>query len=169
MEKDRSKGADAPRMPAIHRVIACGFGSGYSPVAPGTAGSLLALLAWWVCALLLDEARSLFFCTLAFVVVFTVLGVWSAGIAEKYWGKDPSRVVIDEMVGMWIALLAAGGHREWGYMAAAFLLFRFFDIVKPFGIRKMEKLPSGYGVMADDILSGIYSLIILCAFRLAGD
>ena len=70
------------------------------------------------------------------------------------------------MVGTWIALLAVPNGQAWGYMLAAFVLFRFFDILKPLGIRKMEKLPGGYGIMADDILSGIYGLIVLYAFRL---
>ncbi len=154
------------RIPLIHQCIASGFGSGYSPIAPGTTGAFLAMLIWWVYAALLNGSHFISLCTLLLVIIFTVLGIWSAGIAEKYWGKDPSKVVIDEMVGTWIALLAVSNHRQWRYMLAAFLLFRFFDILKPLGIRQMEKLPSGYGIMADDILSGIYSLIILYAYRL---
>ena len=118
------------------------------------------------CYVILTNAYSTFLCTLIIVFIFTILGIWSSGIAEKYWGKDPSRVVIDEMVGTWIALLAVPNGQAWGYMLAAFVLFRFFDILKPLGIRKMEKLPGGYGIMADDILSGIYGLIVLYAFRL---
>lgn len=60
------------------------------------------------------------------------------GRIRKYWGEDPSRVVVDEMVGTWIALLAVPENGHWGYMIAAFVLFRFFDILKPLGIRKME-------------------------------
>ena len=145
-----------PRIPLIHQLIASGFGSGYSPIAPGTAGALLAMLIWWAYATLLNDSHLVFLCTLSFVIIFTVLGTW---------GKDPSKVVIDEMVGTWIALLAVTSHLQWGYMLAAFLFFRFFDILKPLGIRQMEKFPSGYGIMADDILSGIYSLIILYAYR----
>lgn len=155
-----------PRIPIIHQLIASGFGSGYSPIAPGTAGAFLAMLIWWAYATLLNDSHLVFLCTLSFVIIFTVLGTWSASVAEKYWGKDPSRVVIDEMVGTWIALLAVPNGQAWGYMLAAFVLFRFFDILKPLGIRKMEKLPGGYGIMADDILSGIYGLIVLYAFRL---
>lgn len=154
-----------PRIPLIHQLIASGFGSGYSPIAPGTAGALLAMLIWWVYATLLNDSHLVFLCTLSLVIIFTILGTWSASVAEKYWGKDPSKVVIDEMVGTWIALLAVTSHLQWGYMLVAFLLFRFFDILKPLGIRQMEKFPSGYGIMADDILSGIYSLIILYAYR----
>ena len=86
-------------------------------------------------------------------------------VSEKYWGKDPSRVVIDEMVGTWIALLAVPADYYIGYMFAAFILFRFFDILKPLGIKQAEKLPSGYGIMADDILSGIYGGIVILLYR----
>lgn len=154
------------RIPLFHLLIASGFGSGYSPIAPGTAGAFLAMLIWWGYALILNNAYLIFLCTLILVFIFTILGIWSAGVAEKYWGKDPSRVVIDEMVGTWIALLAVPHYQQWGYMLAAFILFRFFDILKPLGIKQMERFPGGYGIMADDILSGIYGLIILYAFRI---
>ena len=91
------------RIPLFHLLIASGFGSGYSPIAPGTAGAFLAMLIWWGYALILNNAYLIFLCTLILVFIFTILGIWSAGVAEKYWGKDPSRVVIDEMVGTWIA------------------------------------------------------------------
>ena len=76
----------------------------------------------------------------------------------------PSRVVVDEMVGVWISLLAAPAGHVW-YGLAAFMLFRFFDILKPLGIRRMEKLPGGWGVMMDDILSGVYGFILLIIAR----
>ena len=78
--------------------------------------------------------------------------------------EDPSRVVVDEMVGVWIPLLAAPAGNLW-YALAAFALFRLFDIFKPLGIRKMEYLKGGVGVMMDDILAGIYSLILLIGAR----
>lgn len=157
---------DTSKIPFIHNFIATGFGSGYCPIAPGTAGALLATLIWWGYSYLYSD-YTLTLCTTVFLVVlFTILGIWSSGISEKYWGEDPSRVVIDEMVGTWIALLAAPENNSFGYMIAAFLLFRFFDILKPLGIRKMENLPGGYGIMADDILSGIYGMIVILIFRL---
>ncbi|WP_300727800.1 phosphatidylglycerophosphatase A [uncultured Bacteroides sp.] len=154
------------KIPFFHNLIATGFGSGYSPIAPGTAGALLATLIWWGYESLVASYWPTFFITSALVIIFTVLGIWSSTVSEKYWGEDPSRVVIDEMVGTWIALLAVPANAHWGYIIAAFILFRFFDILKPFGIRKMEKFPKGYGIMADDILSGIYGFIIIILFRI---
>lgn len=146
--------------PLFHKLIATSLGAGFSPFAPGTAGALVAVMVWYLCSLCMDYCALQ--CTLVgLIVVFTILGVWSATISERYWGEDPSKVVIDETVGEWIALLAvpAGGH--WAYVVAAFLLFRFFDILKPFGVRSMEKLKGGYGIMADDILSGVYAAAVM--------
>lgn len=155
-----------PKAPLFHNFIATGFGSGYSPIAPGTAGALLAMLIWWGYSLLFSHCISILVLTFIVIVVFTFAGVWSSSVVEKYWGEDPSRVVVDEMVGTWIALLAVPEGAHWGYMLAAFVLFRFFDIVKPLGVRKMESLPSGFGIMADDILAGIYGFIVIYLYRL---
>lgn len=155
-----------PKAPLFHNFIATGFGSGYSPIAPGTAGALLAMLIWWGYSLLFSHCISIPVLTFIVIVVFTFAGVWSSSVVEKYWGEDPSRVVVDEMVGTWIALLAVPEGAHWGYMLAAFVLFRFFDIAKPLGVRKMESLPSGFGIMADDILAGIYGFIVIYLYRL---
>lgn len=155
-----------PKAPLFHNFIATGFGSGYSPIAPGTAGALLAMLIWWGYSLLFSHCISIPVLTFIVIVVFIFAGVWSSSVVEKYWGEDPSRVVVDEMVGTWIALLAVPEGAHWGYMLAAFVLFRFFDIVKPLGVRKMESLPSGFGIMADDILAGIYGFIVIYLYRL---
>lgn len=89
----------------------------------------------------------------------TVLGTWSATMVEPYWGKDSSRVVIDEAAGMFISLLFIPVTPV--NVLVALVLFRFFDILKPLFIRRLEALPGGWGVMADDILAGIYSNIVL--------
>ncbi len=151
------------KLPVLPVIIATGFGSGFSPVAPGTAGALLATLIW------LALSHFLPFCTvwwiiLASILVFTALGIWSANKLEPYWGEDPSRIVVDEMVGVWIPLLAVAEGVTW-QVWVAFGLFRLFDIFKPLGIRKMESLKGGVGVMMDDILSGIYSLIVILGIR----
>jgi phosphatidylglycerophosphatase A len=87
------------------------------------------------------------------------LGTWVAHRVEPAWGKDSYRVVIDEVAGVWVGLLGVPltGPR----LLVGLLLFRFFDIVKPLGIRSMEKLPGGYGVMLDDVLAGVYTLILM--------
>lgn len=102
--------------------------------------------------------------TVALILVFTVMGIWATNRLEPCWGEDPSRVVVDEMVGVWIALLAAPSGNVW-YALGAFALFRLFDIFKPLGIRRMESFPGGFGVMMDDILAGIYSFVVLIGVR----
>ena len=104
--------------------------------------------------------------TAALVIVFTFAGIWAADKLETYWGEDPSRVVVDEMVGVWIPLLAVPNDDRWfWYVIAAFALFRIFDIAKPLGIRRMESLKGGVGVMMDDVLAGVYSFILLVGAR----
>ena len=134
------------RVPLIHIIIATGFGSGFSPFAPGTAGALLATLIWLALSCAVSPTLLLII-TALLVGIFTIAGIRSANAVEPIWGEDPSRVVVDEMVGVWIPL------------------FRLFDIFKPLGIRKMESLKGGVGVMMDDILAGIYSLILLIGAR----
>lgn len=153
------------KIPLFHKVIASGFGAGCSPVAPGTAGTLVATLLWTAVALITDDSFIIMSINVGCAAVSSVLGVWSSGIAERFWGKDSKRIVIDEMAGAWIALLAVPSPHGWGYVVAAFLLFRFFDIAKPLGIRKAECLPGGFGVMADDILAGLYSMAVIFIYR----
>ncbi len=99
---------------------------------------------------------------LVLIAVFFFLGVKSASVLEKEWGHDPSKIVVDEMVGVWIAML--GVPFSLVNLALAFVLFRVFDIWKPFGIRKMERLGGGWGVMMDDVLAGVYSAVMLHAW-----
>lgn len=151
------------KVPLIHIIIATGFGSGYSPVAPGTAGALLATFLWLAFSYLVPF-QYMWILTALLIVIFTIAGIRAADAVEPVWGEDPSKVVVDEMVGVWIPLLAVPEGNGW-YVLAAFILFRLFDIFKPFGIRKMENLKGGLGVMMDDILSGIYSLILIIGAR----
>ena len=100
--------------------------------------------------------------TFLLVVVFTIAGTWATERLQPYWGDDPSRVVVDEMVGVWIPLIIAGEpEMKWWWAAAALLLFRFFDIVKPLGIRSLDRRKGAIWVMLDDVLAGIYSAIVL--------
>ncbi len=142
----------------FHKLIASGFGSGYSPFAPGTAGAIVATIIWFILSFTIPSY--LFITTISLILLFTMLGIWSSNVLEPFWGKDPSRIVVDEMVGVWISLLAVDAGNYY-YALAAFVLFRLFDIFKPLGIRNMENLKGGVGVMMDDILAGIYSLVLL--------
>ena len=142
----------------IWKIIATSCGAGYVPVAPGTAGAIVASAV----AFLMQ-----FGCTwtqynlllIVLIIVFLILGVLAANALESEWGKDPSKIVVDESVGQWITYLFI----PFGLtnIIIGLILFRIFDIWKPLLIRKAEDLPKGYGVMADDILSGIYANIIL--------
>lgn len=145
----------------FHVLIATGFGAGFSPFAPGTAGAVVATGIWIVCYFLFPVY--LFPVTFGLIILFTLLGIWATNVLEATWGKDPSRIVVDEMVGVWIPLLAVTktANHVWLLVLLSFALFRLFDIFKPLGIRKMENLKGGLGVMGDDILAGIYSLVIV--------
>ena len=130
------------------RWIATAGGLGYAPFAPGTVTSLpIALAVWWLrpgdAALLVATA------------VVAVVGIWAAGREEHRAGeKDPRAIVIDEVAGM---LIACCGHpRTLPWVLALFLAFRVFDVLKPLGINKLQELPGGVGVVADDLLAGIY-------------
>ncbi len=150
----------APFGPAF---IGTGFGAGYWPWGPGTAGALVALLIWFGLAHVVSPL-ALKAVVVLLCVVFYHAGVWAADRLEPCWGEDPSRVVVDEMVGTWIALLAApAGHVVYGVVA--FVLFRLFDMFKPFGVRHMEGMGHGRGVMMDDVLAGMYAFFVLYLFQ----
>ncbi len=140
--------------------IASVLGAGYSPVAPGTCGALVALLVYGLLFYFFGAQTQLFLGAMIGIGVLScILGVWAGNVVEAYWGHDASKVVIDEFAGQWITLLFI----PFSYLniLLALILFRFFDIYKPLFIRKMEQLPGGWGVMMDDVLSGIYANIVL--------
>ena len=146
-----------------HKAVATSFGFGYSPFAPGTMGAVFGILVWLPFYLWTSE-WTLLTVTIALIAVFTPLGVWSASVAETEWGPDPSRVVMDESVGMWITLLPVTVDAPWWHIIIAFALFRLLDIMKPLGIRRLEDFRGGWGIMADDIGAGIYGAILMWAF-----
>lgn len=156
-KRRRGKIQGQPRKMAV--AIGTGFGAGYWPWGAGTAGALLATLIWIALSYMFTPLCLLILTTIL-VVAFTALGVWATNRLEPHWGEDPSRVVVDEMVGAWIALLVAKPF-VWWHAWAAFTLFRFFDMAKPLGIRRMESIPGGWGVMMDDVLAGVYSAMVL--------
>ena len=133
--------------------MATAGGVGYSPIAPGTVGSLVALLILWA---LPFSLLGLALCLLLVVGV----GGWAAGRAERLLGrKDPGAVVIDEIAGMFLSALALP--RSLGVLLVAFLLFRLFDILKPFPIRQSQMFSGGLGIMLDDLIAGTYTLVLL--------
>lgn len=135
--------------------LATGCKSGDSPVAPGTAGSLAALLPCWVLSLLPLSVSALF------LIAFIVLAIWAAEAAEKILGqKDPGRIVIDEFAGMMTTLI--GIQFTWQSALAGFFIFRAMDIVKPFPIRYLERaIPGGAGIVLDDVAAGIAAHLVL--------
>jgi len=141
--------------------IATCFGVGYFPVAPGTAGSAVAVIL--VAALgRLPLSRAWHWGLLAGALLsILVVGVWAATAAERFFGRtDPGHVVIDEVAGQILTLLARPD-ANWKWLLAGFFLFRFFDIVKPFPARRAEHLPGGWGIMTDDLIAGLYGLVAL--------
>jgi phosphatidylglycerophosphatase A len=141
-------------------LIASCFGIGRFPVAPGTVGSAAGLLLYWALS-----AGGGWLPALLGLVVVTALGFWSAGAGEERYGeKDPGVVVIDEVAGQMLTLLWLG--TTWQILLAGFLLFRLLDIIKPFPARRLEKLPGGSGIMADDLMVGLYGNLILRAIAL---
>lgn len=150
------------RFPIVPRLIATSFGFGFLPAAPGTWGAIFAVILW-LPLYIWSHQPVIFWVTLGATVIYAVAGTWASSESEKYWGKDPVVACADETVGQWLTMLPLSGHgvTPWWMILLSLLLFRFFDIAKPLGIRACERLPRGYGMMADDILAGIYSAAIL--------
>jgi len=140
-------------MSKFHKLIASVFYIGYIPVAPGSMGSLAAL------GLYFFIKKSPMAMAIA-IGVCLVLGLLTAGRAERlFGGKDASEIIIDEFTGMLVSLFLLPVTMS--YIVSAFLLFRFFDIVKPTPINRLEKLSGGWGVMLDDLMAGVYANLIL--------
>ncbi|MBI1824124.1 MAG: phosphatidylglycerophosphatase A [Nitrospirae bacterium] len=141
-------------MKQIHRFIATGGYTGYFPKIPGTVATLAGTLLFYPIHFLGIVYQA------GLIVMFFGIGLVSASRLEKELGsKDPSVVVIDEIVGIWIALYLIPFN--WKSLLTAFILFRFFDIRKPLRIRSLQTFDSGWGIMLDDALAGIYTNLIL--------
>ncbi len=138
----------------MHQWIASCLGIGFIK-GGGTIAAFVSCMVWYF----LQQDGSFHTMMIAVTAMVIIIGTWSATIVDPLWGKDSGRVVIDEVAGMFTSLLFIPV--KWQYLLAGFLLFRFFDIVKPLYIRKAEALPLGWGVMADDIIAGIYTNILL--------
>jgi phosphatidylglycerophosphatase A len=139
--------------PFLIRLLATGFFSGYSVIAPGTAGSAVALVIYcllppmglWTWAVLLG--------------VLTLVAVYVSGEGEKAWGKDPGYVVIDEVVGFFVTVCLLPPSILLGIVG--FFIFRVLDIIKPPPARQAEGLPGGWGIVMDDVFAGVYGHLIL--------
>jgi len=149
--------------PAAHKTfwawtVATFFGAGFGRPGPGTWGSVAAVLLWaaygWGVS---SDPHSLLIALLVGIALSLVLGIPAATIAARESGRhDPGFVVVDEVAGQWIALLGSGFNSRHGLLAL--LLFRIFDITKPFPVRQMEALPEGWGIVLDDVGAGLYAL-----------
>lgn len=148
-------------MSRIAFLLATWFGCGLVPIASGTVGALAALviasfvehhhhwgpLGWGI-----------------FALAATPVGIWAADrYAASLNKKDPGAVVIDEVLGQWLTLAGASRLDDWRVWLAAFLLFRLFDIVKPFPVRRLEAIPGGAGIVIDDLGAGVYAALALYA------
>jgi phosphatidylglycerophosphatase A len=172
----------ARRRPLSALAVATALGLGYLPKAPGTFGSLggvfLTWLTWTILSRGSDQGspiESFPFLILigASIIVVSALGVWAAGrVAVHFQKKDPQIVVVDEVSGQMISYLglaiAPTFDPNWHYLLAGFILFRVFDIWKPFPVRRAESLPGGLGIMADDWMAGAYAALVLALARRFG-
>ncbi len=142
----------------LAKLIATWFGCGYFPFAPGTVGSLAGVLMAAAAHRYLAAGR------ITFLVAALLLlwpAIWSATQMVRLLQRpDPQMVVVDEVLGVWVALLGASV-LNWKSFTAAFLLFRVFDIWKPWPVRRLEELPEGAGIVVDDLAAGIYAAIML--------
>jgi phosphatidylglycerophosphatase A len=136
-------------------LLATGFGIGYSPVAPGTLGTLIAIPVYYFLSAIPSPIYEIT------LIGFFFLSVWISENAEIFFGKkDDQRIVIDEMMGFLITMLWVP--KATHFIVIGFFLFRFFDILKPFPIRRLERgLKGGFGVVLDDVIAGVYANIIL--------
>jgi phosphatidylglycerophosphatase A len=154
-------GAQGLRRRGVAVWIATGGGAGYLPVVPGTAGALEGIAIVLALNLLPIGRMGHSLALGAAIAAVFALGVWSAGRAETFFGrKDPGQVVMDEVAGQMLAF-AARPQTDWKWLLTGFVLFRALDILKPFPAGGAEKLPGGWGIMTDDLVAGVYSLLAL--------
>jgi len=140
-------------------LIATFFYIGYMKPGPGTYASAVTVVLWWAAAHLIP-ANWLSLAALGVAVLITLLGIPPSTVVARESGReDPGFVVIDEVAGQMIALI--GAPATWNYLIAGLILFRIFDILKPFPLRRLENLPEGTGIMMDDVGAGLYALLLL--------
>jgi len=141
-------------MKIISKIIATFFGVGYFPLAPGTLTSFIVVLIYKFILYRISWPVYL----LIFIILFLIGTLTSSKFSSELNKKDPRKIVIDEASGQFLALFHLGS--SWFPLLLSFFLFRFFDIIKPFPIKKVETFPKGWGIMLDDILAALYAGII---------
>ncbi len=145
-------------MKSVALTLSTWFGCGYFPWGPGTVGSLAALFIAVAVNHWLGGTRQFLFGS-TFLLLMPAM--WAATVAATASGKkDPGFIVVDEVLGQWVTLLGVTSYTVKGFVAG-FILFRVFDIWKPWPVRNLEKLPGGYGIVADDLAAGLYGALIL--------
>ena len=143
--------------------IATSGPAGYAPIAPGTAGSAVGVVLYFVIATWTLPAQ------IAFAVVLALIGLWASSVAARHFQhSDPSFVVIDEVAGQVVTLIGLGA--DWSTLLVGFLLFRALDIIKPWPAGQLERLHGGAGIMADDLMVALYgqALLRLAVFFVPG-
>src|SRR6202789_371796 len=168
----KTSGANSAAEPAsIQRTvwawtIATFFGAGFIKPGPGTWGSVAAVLLWAAFAWLAHPSPRVLFIALLIGIFLTLLfGIPAASVVEREsGGHDPQYVVIDEVAGQWITLLLCP--TDWRHGLIALVLFRLFDIVKPFPVRRLERLPGGWGIVFDDVAAGLDAFCIASLLRI---
>jgi phosphatidylglycerophosphatase A len=143
-------------------LIATAGGAGFAPKAPGTMGSVVGVLLY-----LVIEGLGAGAYYLHVIILLLIAGIWAARRVEELDGHDSQRIVIDEVIGQMIAFAPAAGRFQLSalYILIGFGLFRFFDIAKPFPLRRLEQFSGGVGVIADDVGAGIYAMAALTLIR----
>ena len=145
-------------MKRVAWMVATWFGCGFSPVAPGTVGSAAAVLIAMGLTLFFERGAVWLLIPAALLIA---PGIWAAGVTSRERGaKDPGFVVVDEVIGQWVTLAGATS-LNWKSWLGAFFLFRLLDIWKPFPARNLEAWPGGLGIVADDVMAGIYGALVL--------
>jgi len=142
----------------LKELLFTAFYSGYFPKAPGTAGTLVGMIIYFLEYYLFGN--NIFYSNLIIVIFMIYPSIKLGDVAEEFYGKkDPQEVVLDEVMGYWITMLFIPFH--WELAVIGFVLFRIFDIIKPYPIDKLEKLTGGLGIMIDDYIAGVYANIVL--------
>jgi phosphatidylglycerophosphatase A len=140
-------------------LVGTGLGSGLFPIAPATAGSLAAVVIYYFLPIAGDSIPFFLLIGIGFII-----GIWATGTLISVDNHDPGKAVWDEFIGMWVTCILLP--KEVWWLAAAFVTFRVLDILKPWPVRRLERLPGGLGIMADDLLAGAYGAVLLNAIYL---